>query len=331
MPRSVRIAFLIAVGGIIVLPAAAPAARPRVVILANNSGAETTDLLTPFAILTDANVADVSIVAVAPGPVALMPGLTILPDTTLAEVATPPDVVIIPAMHDPTAAPLLEAVRAWAAGGALMVSICEGARVLANAGLLEGRRATSHWYAIPSLRKAFPHTVWQQDVRWVRDGNVITSAGVSASEPLARHLAALLHGDDGGSRDGDGPAHDGASFAVSARDVATGALNYLSPWRWDVVAIGLRDGVDEIALSVGVDLLARTYAVRTVTFAATSPVRGRRGLRLIPDVIGAKPPADRVARLEMPDVDALLADIEQRYGAATRSLVALQIEYPSGR
>jgi putative intracellular protease/amidase len=312
---------------------AAPARlRRRVAIVANNSGAETTDLLAPFAVLRDAGVADVAIVAVTAGPVELMPGLTVLPDATL-DAYDPPDVAIVPAMHDPTAPGLLAALQRFAHAGTLLVSICDGAWVLARAGLLDGRSATSHWYSIPGLRRAFPRTTWRQDVRWVADGNVITSAGVSASLPISQRLAELLAGS--GPAIGDqtsGPPHDGARFGIGAGDVIAGAENYLLPWRHETVAVPLDDGVDELALALTVDTLHRTYAVRTVTVGSAATVRGRRGLLLVPDVVDGKPPdADRTVVIGPPDLDRLLADVEAHYGAPTRRLVALQIEYPPGR
>jgi len=309
----------------------APTRRPLVVIVANNSGAETTDLLVPFAVLHDADVADVRIVAVTDGPVALMPGLTILPNATLADLVGPPAVAIVPAMHDATAAPLLAAVRRWAEDGVLVVSVCDGAWVLANAGVLDGRSATSHWYSIASLRRSHPRTRWRQDARWVRDGNVITSAGVSASLPLASHLVELLRAGREEDAHALGPAHDGERFAVRAADVAIAARNYLLPWRREVLGVPIADGVDELALGTTLDLLDRTYAVRTITEAATSPVRGRRGLRLVPDHVGGPAPAtDRTIAIGAGDFDSLLAGIEARWDAATRSFVALQIEYPPG-
>jgi len=319
------------VGSACCLRAAADGPRPHVVIVANNSGAETTDLLTPYAILKDAGVADVEIVASEPGPVRLMPGLVVEPDATLADVATTPDVVIVPAMHDPSEPTLLAALRRWSAAGAMTVSICDGAWVLADAGLLDGRRATSHWYSLPTLRERFPRTRWRQDVRWVRDGPVLTSAGVSASEPVSRYLATLLRNDRTLAGAGDGPPHDGAAFRIGVTDVTAGAMNYALPWRWDVVTFDLPEGFDELALAFNVDLLQRTYAVRTATAGVTSPLRGRRGLRVIPDVIGGAGGADHRTLRAPATFDALLSEIEQRYGRDTRSLVALQIEYAPAR
>jgi transcriptional regulator GlxA family with amidase domain len=305
--------------------------RPIVVLLANNSGTETTDLLVPFAALVDANVAHVAIVAVKSGPVTLMPGLTIETDAVVRNINIPPDVVVVPAMHDPTDPALLDAVRKFAAQGALMVSICDGAWVLAHAGLLEGKTATSHWYSMSGLRRAFPGTTWRQDVRWVRDGRVLTSAGVSASLPVAEHLVQLLRkGDVHAEEQSTGPPHDGVRFTIGGRDVAAGAANYLLPWRWETVAVPITSYVDEFALGVALDVLARTYAVRTHT-VAPEPVRTRRGLRILPDVVGTSDPAaDRTTAL-VADLDLVLGDVERRYGAATRNLVALQLEYPPGR
>jgi hypothetical protein len=114
--------------------------------------------------------------------------------------------------------------------------------------------------------------------------------------------------------------------------VWAGVGNYLLPWRHETVAVPLVDGTDELAAALTLDLLHRTYLISTTTFAPATTVRSRRGVRLVPDVVAASaPPSDRVMPVVATDFDPLLADIEARYGAATRSLVALQIEYPPGR
>lgn len=313
------------------VPPAQATGRPQVVLLVNNSGSETTDLLVPFAVLKDAGIADVSIIAVESGPVTLMPGLTIRADATLAEATGAPDMVIVPAMHDPEAPALLAAVRNWAAAGATIVSICDGVWVLANAGLLDDRSATGHWYSMNGLRRKHPKTRWRQDVRWVQDGKIITSAGVSASLPVAHHLVEVLTNPSLASAQQTGAAHDGKSFGISASDVLTGGRNYLLPWRHEDVAVRLSDGVDELALGTTVDLLFRTLAATTTTVAAKPLIRGRRGLKIVPDVSRTTPEVDRSIDIAAGDFDSLLATIEQRYGRPTRRLVALQIEYAPGR
>ena len=81
-----------------------------------------------------------------------------------------------------------------AAAGATMVAICDGAEVLANAGVLRHRTATSHWYSRDSLQRRFTDTTWVDDRRYVMDGNVMTTTGVSASIPASLALVSALAG-----------------------------------------------------------------------------------------------------------------------------------------
>jgi transcriptional regulator GlxA family with amidase domain len=85
-----------------------------------------------------------------------------------------------------------EQVIAWirdaALSAAVMVSVCTGALVFADAGLLNGRRATTHWSALDRLRSLGDAITVDSDARFVDDGNVITAAGVSAGIDVALHL-----------------------------------------------------------------------------------------------------------------------------------------------
>jgi transcriptional regulator GlxA family with amidase domain len=77
-----------------------------------------------------------------------------------------------------------------------MVSICTGAFVLAAAGLLDGRRATTHWMYVDRLRARRPRIDLDPDVLYVADGRIFTSAGTAAGIDLCLHLVALDHGVD---------------------------------------------------------------------------------------------------------------------------------------
>lgn len=127
------------------------------------------------------------------GPVAGEPlrttvGATLVPDHGLDGLRGA-DVVAIPATrqrrYDPAA---LDALRAAAASGATLVSICSGAFVLGAAGLLDGRRCTTHWMYVDELRELHPHAVVDPDVLYVDDGNLITSAGTAAGIDACLHL-----------------------------------------------------------------------------------------------------------------------------------------------
>src|SRR4051794_14498555 len=87
-------------------------------------------------------------------------------------------------------------VRVQAATVPLMTSVCTGALVYAAAGLLAGRPATTHWESLDLLHELDPSIDVDRDARYVDDGNVITSAGVSAGIDMALHLVARLAGVD---------------------------------------------------------------------------------------------------------------------------------------
>jgi transcriptional regulator GlxA family with amidase domain len=83
---------------------------------------------------------------------------------------------------------LLAWLREMAGQTRRVCSVCTGALLLANAGLLNGRRATTHWRVVESFARQYPGVSWDPDPIWVRDGNIYTSAGVSAGMDLALAL-----------------------------------------------------------------------------------------------------------------------------------------------
>jgi transcriptional regulator GlxA family with amidase domain len=105
--------------------------------------------------------------------------------------------VIVPGWSDPdqVASPeLIEALRAAHARGARVVSLCTGAFVLADAGLLYGRRATTHWMYAQRLRVRSPHTDVDDRVLFVEDDGIFTSAGTAAGIDMCMHLVRIDYG-----------------------------------------------------------------------------------------------------------------------------------------
>lgn len=101
------------------------------------------------------------------------------------------DTVVIPgwcSLACPVASDLVDELRRAAARGARLVSFCTGAFVLAEAGLLDGRRATTHWAECDEFRSRFPKVHLDPAVLYVDDGQVLTSAGAAASIDLALHV-----------------------------------------------------------------------------------------------------------------------------------------------
>ncbi|WP_436786965.1 GlxA family transcriptional regulator [Yinghuangia sp. YIM S10712] len=107
--------------------------------------------------------------------------------------------VIVPAWHSPSRtppAPVLEALRRAHREGARVVGLCGGAFVLAAAGLLDERPATTHWMYAPALAKSFPKVRVDPRELYVDDGDVLTSAGTAAGIDLCLHLVRIDHGSD---------------------------------------------------------------------------------------------------------------------------------------
>lgn len=130
-------------------------------------------------------------------PVRTSSGLTLVPDTALAG-APPPDTLLVPGGNG-TRAPdprLITWLSAHAPRAGRLVSVCTGALLLAEAGLLDGRRVTTHWVAAGLLARKYPAVLVDPDPIFVRDGDVSTSAGVTAGIDLALALVEEDHGRD---------------------------------------------------------------------------------------------------------------------------------------
>src|SRR5215211_3414007 len=109
------------------------------------------------------------------------------------------DTIVVPGWSDPEDEPsdaLKEALVAAYDRGARLVSLCTGAFVLAAAGLLDDRRATTHWMYAERLARSYPRVRLDADVLYIADGRVLTSAGTAAGIDLCLHLVALDHGVD---------------------------------------------------------------------------------------------------------------------------------------
>lgn len=91
---------------------------------------------------------------------------------------------------------MLEFLRKRASDAELMLSVCTGSALLAKAGLLDGRRATSNKQFFALARSQGPKVLWVEAARWVEDGKFVTASGVSAGTDMALAVVARLHGRD---------------------------------------------------------------------------------------------------------------------------------------
>ncbi len=164
--------------------------------------AEELDFVGPWEVFTmaaQANGTDrVLLLAEEVRPVRCAKGLRVVPDASLPE-APPLDVVLVPGGIGTRREMDNEVLLAWlrdvGSRCRWVTSVCTGALVLHRAGFLQGRRATTHWSMIEALRDMGDVTVLEGR-RYVRDGNVVTAAGVSAGIDMTLWLVGELHGPD---------------------------------------------------------------------------------------------------------------------------------------
>ncbi|WP_426534999.1 DJ-1/PfpI family protein [Bradyrhizobium sp. McL0615] len=322
--------------------------RPLIAIIGINNATETTDYLMPYGILTRADVADVVTLATQPGPVTLFPTLKVEPQATIAEFdARHPDgadYVIVPAMtrdDDPAA---LQWIRNQSGKGAIIVGICAGAKVVGDAGLLHGKRATTHWYSVKELREKHPTMRYIEDRRLVVDDGVATTTGISASMPMSLTLVEAIAGRDKaravgrdiGLADWDA-RHESDAFKFTRPFALTAIRNTAAFWAHERLGIELKEGVDEVSLALVTDAWSRTYRSQAVTFANTADaLQSRNGIRILPDEVTTNWPAAR----RLPEIgdrkpaealDDTLRAVTARYDARTTDFVAMQLEYPRNR
>lgn len=320
--------------------------RPVVAVVGLNDATETTDYIVPAAILRRAGVADVSMLATGAGPVRLYPALNAVePDATLAafDAAHPQgaDYVIVPAMSRDDDPAVLSWLRQQAAQGAIVIGVCAGAKVVGAAGLLDGRRATTHWYYLKDLLARSPTIAYVADRRFVIDGKVATTTGITASVPMMLTLIEAIAGRDKAAAaarelgvDRWDARHASAAFRFSRSFAGTALANTLAFWKRDEFGISLQPGVDEVSLALVADAWSRTYRSKALTFAASgSAVVTAGGVRILPGRAAPEWPQERIVSIfpGQPPAAALersLRAIAGRYGEDTARMVAMQLEYP---
>jgi transcriptional regulator GlxA family with amidase domain len=227
---------------------------------------------------------------------ALVPGrLRIRADFSLliergADALAEADTVIVPAARDPhdklLTAPLdgpLAAAMDMIRPGTRIASICTGAFVLAAAGLLTGRRATTHWLSADAFRRAFPDVLLDPDVLYTEDGDIFTSAGGAAGIDLCLHLIRRDHGvavaAEVARRNVVPPHREGGQAQFVSRPVAADDAASTAALRsWLLDHLDHVTSLDELAVRAGMSKRTLTRRFRDET--AMSPIQWLNRQRL---------------------------------------------------
>ncbi|MEM7760744.1 MAG: DJ-1/PfpI family protein [Cyanobacteria bacterium P01_A01_bin.40] len=268
--------------------------KKTAVILVSNEGTETTDLLVPYEIFSASD--EFNVYTVAPerqiSPLT-SGGVDIIPDFSFAEfeqnIGSSPDLIIVPAFHNWQNPTLINWIVGHNNQKNIILSICEGARLLAATGLLSNRQATTHWLALDSLQKKYPDTEWVKDVKYIESGNIITTPGViTGAMNGSLYTLGKLSGKsvaDAVAQKLNYPFTDSAEFESPRIKLKDALLLLTAAYHWHKHNIGvfLSDGIDEINLTAVLDTYPRSLAAKTISLAPERKiVHSQYGLNLVP-------------------------------------------------
>jgi AraC family transcriptional activator FtrA len=188
------------------------------------------------------------------------------------------DTIVVPGyagLLEPPPAAALAALRAAGRRGARVLSVCTGAFALAHAGLLDDRRAATHWAWAGELARRFPAVEVDPDALYVDEGEVMTSAGLSAGIDLSLHVIRKDFGAAAGERVARhmvaAPHREGgqAQFAAPAAAAPGGSLEATRRW----AAARLREPLDVAAMAAHARVSPRTFARRFREETGTTPLQ----------------------------------------------------------
>ncbi len=188
------------------------------------------------------------------------------------------DTVVVPGVDDPgrpVGPAVLAAISAAWANGARLVSICTGAFVLAQTGLLDGRRATTHWLVAADFQRRFPRVKLDPQVLFVDEGRVVTSAGALAGMDMCLHLVARDHGQAvaaHAARLAVAPLHRDGGQAQFIRHDLPPSRDGLAPLL-DWMLAHLDEPHDVAALAARANTSPRTFARRFRQQTGTTPLQ----------------------------------------------------------
>ncbi|CAN7764983.1 DJ-1/PfpI family protein [Paenibacillus sp. LjRoot153] len=275
--------------------------KPTVAIVLADSiiPTEDFDFLIPYTLLSMTDAYNVYAVAPDKNVKSLSGGLDVIPHYSYKELDTllnkSPDIIVVPYMpiadeqkYQPT--------REWiqqhsSSKTTTFFSICGGSQNLADAGLLKGKSATSHWQFVPILMKQYPDTLWKEDMRYVQEGNTLTSAGQSAGIDAVLHLISQKLGEPVAAKISKEISYPSYQFVQNPKvdhpfyvDIkfATYWLNLGFHWNKKQMGVLLYKGMEELALSSLFDSYGDTGTTQVSTVSSSdAPISTKHHLNIL--------------------------------------------------
>ena len=334
--------------------ATAPAVAGQfiVAVVLGESGTDAADALAPYEVLTSSPLFTLYTVSASTRAAALDGGMAVAPDYTFADVesgvAPSPDLIVVPAVNQPDG-PEEQAARDFIAtryaAGARVLGICAGSRLLAASGILDGLTATSHWSRIGALEESRPEVTWMRGQRYVQDGRVTTTAGVTSGIPGTLKVIADMAGAAEAIRVGAEIAYPGWSLdaptsipaqSFGAEDAGV-LLNTAFPWSRPTITIELPDGVGEIDAAALFEVYTYSQAASTNAVSVTGTVHTRHGLTIRTGLASADNEGDTLVagsfagHAGFGGFDAAIEQLARTTSPQVVASVGKMLEYPLDR
>jgi transcriptional regulator GlxA family with amidase domain len=214
-------------------------------------------------------------------------GLRLSVDRGLDELATADTILVLPIARFVRERPgeqVLAALKAAADRGTRIASLCLGTFIVAATGILDGRRATTHWALCPALRETFPKVEVVPDVLYLDEGNVLTSGGVAAGIDLCLHLVRNDHGAEIANRLARllvfGPHREGGQAQFIEQPVPDPGQHSLGPaLSWALERLSENPTIDQFAHAAAMS--RRTFYREFQTSTGTTPQRWLTAQRVL--------------------------------------------------
>ncbi|MGO0059361.1 DJ-1/PfpI family protein [Brevibacillus fluminis] len=271
--------------------------KPTVAVLLANESTEVFDFLVPYEMFAMTKAYNVYGVAPDREIKSLTGGLDVVPhysfDEMDAMLGKSPDIIVIPFMpmlDEKKYAPVREWIRKHSGDKTTLLSICNGAENLADTGLLNGKSAATHWGDIDRLMKQYPEVQWVKNQRYVPQGHIVSSAGLTSGIDATLYVISQQLGEGVAKKvaeEMNAPSYDYVKnpqmqpFTARLSDI-TYILNNAYQWSKVKAGVLLYNGVDELDLSAAFDTYAASGTTTTLTVSSgNEPVVTKHGLNLV--------------------------------------------------
>lgn len=273
------------------------ASKPTVAVLLANEVTEVFDFLVPYEMFAMTKAYNVYGVAPERKIKSLTGGLDVIPHYSFDEMDTllgkSPDIIVIPFMpilDEKRYAPVREWIQKHSTVNTTLLSICNGAENLADTGLLDGKSAATHWGDVNRLIKKYAEVQWVKDQRYVQQGSIISSAGLTSGIDATLRVISDQLGDAAAKKVADQMSYPSYDYVLNPHmepfNAKLSDITYImnNAFQWKKVKAGvlLYNGADELDLSSAFDTYGASGTTRTLTVSnRNEPIVTKHGLNIV--------------------------------------------------